>query len=70
MPILYGGERVFMRLQEEIIKVSDDHTLFAWRLTEDHGGILATSPAAFADSGNIIQINPSNATSSPQIIQQ
>jgi Heterokaryon incompatibility protein (HET) len=32
MPLLYGeGERAFIRLQEEIMKVSDDHSLFAWR---------------------------------------
>ena len=69
MPMLYGeGERAFIRLLEEIMKVSDDHSLFGWRSTEDHGGILATSPAAFADSGNIIQINPSNMISSPLIL--
>ncbi|KAK1760291.1 ankyrin repeat-containing domain protein [Echria macrotheca] len=31
MPIMYGErERAFMRLQEEIIKVTDDHSVFAW----------------------------------------
>lgn len=31
MPLLYGeGKRSFIRLQEEIMKVSDDHSLFAW----------------------------------------
>ncbi|KAK4143995.1 vegetative incompatibility protein HET-E-1 [Dichotomopilus funicola] len=32
MPVLYGegGDRAFLRLQEEIMKRSDDHTLFAW----------------------------------------
>lgn len=31
MPMLYGeGEKAFVRLQEEIMKVSDDHSLFAW----------------------------------------
>ncbi|KEF53604.1 uncharacterized protein A1O9_10579 [Exophiala aquamarina CBS 119918] len=31
MPLLYGeGERAFTRLQEEIIKRSDDETIFAW----------------------------------------
>jgi hypothetical protein len=30
MPLLYGeGERVFIRLQVEIIKASDDQTIFA-----------------------------------------
>ena len=31
MPMLYGeGDRAFIRLQEEIIKNSDDQSLFAW----------------------------------------
>ncbi|KAI9660594.1 MAG: hypothetical protein M1821_009946 [Bathelium mastoideum] len=33
MPLIYGeGKRAFMRLQEEIMKVSDDTSLFAWQL--------------------------------------
>jgi hypothetical protein len=59
MPLLYGeGERSFIRLQEEIMKDSDDHSLFAWRdimaPAEPHRGLLANSPAEFTDSGNII----------------
>ena len=31
MPLIYGeGSKAFSRLQEEIIKVSDDHSIFAW----------------------------------------
>lgn len=31
MPLLYGeGDKAFLRLQEEIIKTSDDHSIFAW----------------------------------------
>ncbi|PWY93711.1 hypothetical protein BO94DRAFT_422855, partial [Aspergillus sclerotioniger CBS 115572] len=31
MPLLYGeGPRAFVRLQEEIMKEIDDHSLFAW----------------------------------------
>ncbi|KAF6827709.1 HET domain-containing protein [Colletotrichum musicola] len=54
MPLLYGeGERAFVRLQEEIIKESNDMTLFAW--TSNIGsiqykgtrGILASSPDDF-----------------------
>ena len=31
MPLLYGeGPRAFMRLQEEIMKISDDRSIFAW----------------------------------------
>jgi len=60
MPLLYGeGERAFTRLQEEIMKVLDDHSLFAWKSSEKHGGLLATSPAAFFNSSEIIPFNPS-----------
>ncbi|KAK0644599.1 heterokaryon incompatibility protein-domain-containing protein, partial [Cercophora newfieldiana] len=31
LPLIYGeGEKAFLRLQEEILKQIDDHTLFAW----------------------------------------
>src|SRR5579862_1396337 len=61
MPMLYGErERAFVRLQEEIMKVSDDHSLFVWKSLENHGGLLATSPAAFLDSHKVIPINSSS----------
>ncbi|KAJ5930996.1 HET-domain-containing protein [Penicillium verhagenii] len=66
MPLIYGErETAFVRLQEEIIKVSNDHTIFAWRQDheEHHTGLLASSPAAFAESYNIIQTEPFRATS-------
>src|SRR3984885_15797145 len=51
MPLLYGeGERAFTRLQEEIMKVSDDHSLFAWKSSEKYAGLLTTSPAALLNS--------------------
>ncbi|KAK7917935.1 hypothetical protein PG985_009809 [Apiospora marii] len=32
MPLLYGeGSKAFERLQQEIIKVSNDHTIFCWK---------------------------------------
>ena len=55
MPMLYGEkEKAFLRLQEEIIKRSDDHTIFAWPI-QRHGqpGLLADSPEAFANCQNI-----------------
>lgn len=53
MPMLYGEgrDRAFLRLQEEILKVSSDRSIFLW--TEPnaspyvHKGLLASSPAAF-----------------------
>ena len=51
MPMLYGeGEKTLLRLQEKIIKEIDDHTIFAWSIChESPGGLLADSPARFAD---------------------
>lgn len=98
MPLLYGeGSAAFRRLQEEIIKYSDDQSLFAWSFRapehdlshkrplsisqsllwemvfifkdyaippetsgamqidfSDIDGMLAESPAAFRDCGNIV----------------
>jgi ankyrin repeat protein len=66
MPLLYGeGERAFLRLQEEIMKISDDHSLFAWRSSDNRGGLLATSAASFVGSHNIVQSNPFDAFNSP-----
>ena len=60
LPLLYGegGERAFLRLQEELMRGSDDHTIFAW--TQRHvgrrkmHGLLAESPADFALAANIV----------------
>lgn len=55
MPLIYGeGMRAFVRLQEEIIKVSRDHTIFCWNWTDRvpprWTGLLAPSPETFSDS--------------------
>ncbi|TID14281.1 HET-domain-containing protein [Venturia nashicola] len=67
MPLLYGeGEKAFIRLQEEIMKESDDHSLFTWWYPAHdsahdgdlsrwkHTDILAKSPTMFASSGDIV----------------
>ncbi|KAF4633148.1 hypothetical protein G7Y89_g4974 [Cudoniella acicularis] len=56
MPLLYGeGVKAFIRLQEEIMKGSDDHSIFAWKsLRVESTGALASSPSCFKDSGNIV----------------
>ncbi|KAE8154535.1 hypothetical protein BDV25DRAFT_135706 [Aspergillus avenaceus] len=59
MPLLYGeGEKAFIRLQEQIMKDSDDQTLFAWEnrdISEEHpSGLLARSPTNFRNSGDIV----------------
>lgn len=56
MPLLSGeGSNAFIRLQQEIVKSSNDETIFAW--TDDsllESGMLAPSPTAFAKSGDVI----------------
>ncbi|MCJ1367563.1 hypothetical protein MMC16_006697 [Acarospora aff. strigata] len=55
MPLLYGeGRKAFLRLEMEIIKKSDDESIFAWRCAQDDSGMLAPWPSAFAGSGDII----------------
>jgi hypothetical protein len=66
MPLIYGEkETAFIRLQEEIMKISDDHSLFAWRSRDARGGLLATSPDPFIDSGNIVEYIPPGSIGSP-----
>jgi len=60
MPLLYGeGLRAFTRLQEEIMKVSDDHTIFAWNTAQDQPDcdMFARHPSWFRDSGDIIPLD-------------
>jgi hypothetical protein len=57
MPLLYGeGQRAFFRLQEEILKVTDDQSIFCWEwnqslVVDGWASILAPSPAVFKNSG-------------------
>ncbi|KAL2382475.1 hypothetical protein RJ035_006090 [Blastomyces gilchristii] len=67
MPILYGEkEKAFIRLQEEIMKQSDDQTLFAWKISDGqtYHGLFAKSPADFAKSADIVPL-PSSWNRSP-----
>jgi Heterokaryon incompatibility protein (HET) len=58
MPLLYGeGNNAFRRLQFEILKESTDHTLFAWIGEGTERGLLARSPAEFADCGCVREVN-------------
>jgi hypothetical protein len=58
MPMLYGeGPKAFIRLQEEILKQSEDHSLFCWRASSDvvpFRGIFADSPDEFQNCGQVI----------------
>jgi len=71
MPIIYGegGKKAFSRLQHEIIKVSNDQSIFAWR-THIPGrrppstplGPLAEFPVSFSRSSAIHRISPDKWT--------
>lgn len=53
MPTLYGeGFRAFTRLQQEILRVSNDHSIFTWQRKSLAAGLLAESPDEFAHSSN------------------
>lgn len=67
MPLLYGeGQKAFMRLQHEIVKISDDESIFAWEDANlGESGIFALSPAAFASSGDIVQSHSSQIDRPP-----
>jgi hypothetical protein len=61
MPLVYGeGTRAFTRLQEEIMKETNDLTLFAWQAEVNstkaapYRGILAKSPREFASAASIV----------------
>ncbi|KAL2062120.1 hypothetical protein VTL71DRAFT_6386 [Oculimacula yallundae] len=63
MPILYGeGSNAFIRLQEEIIKKSDDESIFAWtrgsraERWKKASGMLAASPEEFSTCSNVIRV--------------
>ena len=66
MPMMYGeGHRAFERLQEEILRYSDDETLFAWSLPGPRTfkfrpsltGLLADTPACFWDCQHLKPIS-------------
>ncbi|KAK7721233.1 hypothetical protein SLS64_001529 [Diaporthe eres] len=55
MPLLYGeGERAFIRLEEEIIRQSDDHSILAFDTQLSTNSLLADHPNLFRDMGNLI----------------
>lgn len=62
MPAIYGeGDAAFIRLQEEIMKLSPDQTLFTWQPafphTDSHANLLAASPSFF-ESGRRMESIP------------
>ena len=66
MPLLYGegGKKAFLRLQQEILKHSTDHSLFTWTAIpdthfeepSDDNTFLATT--GYADEGGLLAYSP------------
>lgn len=70
MALLYGeGERAFIRLEEEIIKNSDDHSIFAWTSLGEapptNSGLLAMSPLQFKHSRGVTPYEGESSKSRP-----
>ncbi|KAI0418855.1 heterokaryon incompatibility protein-domain-containing protein [Xylaria grammica] len=65
MPLIYGeGHKAFQRLQEEILKTTDDQSIFAWHnggLEGDPVDVLARTPSDFAESGPVSPYTPFRA---------
>lgn len=70
MPMLYGeGSRAFQRLQEEILRSTDDESIFAWvdksAKDDDLHGLLADDPQKFECSGSIGSLQDQHAERRP-----
>jgi ankyrin repeat protein len=69
MPLIYGeGENAFIRLQEEVMRVTDDHSLFAWSSQDSRGGCLATSPFSFRNCANVVQTDHLDTFYDPPVV--
>lgn len=70
MPLLYGeGDKAFTRLQEEIMKQSEDQTLLAWGFQMDvpreRFGVLANCPRDFSHCAEIKPITNTEMARAP-----
>jgi hypothetical protein len=72
MTMLYGeGTRAFIRLQEEIIKSSDDESIFAWGFlqpSEESASLFASSPKDFVNCGKLLPVTPAGVKSSHYLL--
>ncbi|KAI6023023.1 heterokaryon incompatibility protein-domain-containing protein [Pisolithus microcarpus] len=61
MAMLYGeGKNAFRRLQLEIIRMTNDHSIFAWDRKDNgwSGSVLADDPSFFGDCHDIVNMEP------------
>lgn len=83
MPLLYGeGIKAFHRLQEQILKTTNDETLFLWQMRSPHerslwdgtrealssSGMLASSPGDFDRRADCFSVQPEHSFCEPQIM--
>ncbi|KAH7272706.1 hypothetical protein NW759_003371 [Fusarium solani] len=81
MPLIYGErDKAFQRLQHAIIREIDDQTILAWgtgfvgpgefdQSHDEHQPLLAKSPYAFKDCGDLVPCNSPQAKSRLEIRQ-
>jgi len=79
MPMLYGeGKKAFLRLQEEIMKISDDQSLFSWgvsrplqEILSDHiivkTALMPSQEVVLQDSWDVDLVNQPNSTEVRQL---
>jgi len=60
MPLLYGeGQKAFMRLQEEILRRTDDHTIFLGHLSSHQTPLSVIHQRYLLDpSDDFLVVNP------------
>lgn len=59
MPVLYGeGKHAFRRLQLEIMRTSNDQSIFAWDKQRFTGAVLADSPSFFTGLNDVRIMEP------------
>lgn len=58
MPMLYGeGKNAFRRLQLEILRVTNDHSIFAWNAIFPTANVLANDPTVFESCSDIVRMD-------------
>ena len=72
MPLLYGeGKKAFTRLLEEILKNSDDHSIFAWEAPAGKpmsSGLLAESPEMYMGASRFVPFRIWGENSTPYVM--
>ena len=72
MPLLYGegGEKAFLRLQNEVLRKTEDQSIFAWstegvrdiETPTKHWGLLAPTPRFFENSSQYVPVRYSHCS--------